>query len=107
MLTPHAIVLAFSTLVCGLVSGVNYREASPSRRKTCFRNSQPSSPPDLPALENALTGRTDIGPAFERVEIDEYPSVVLRELCVNMLAHRDYQAIHSAARAHAAGQTRH
>jgi predicted HTH transcriptional regulator len=34
---------------------------------------------------------------FERVDIDEYPAVVLRELSVNMLAHRDYQDVQSLA----------
>jgi ATP-dependent DNA helicase RecG len=48
--------------------------------------------------KNTHHGMTIQPGSFERVEIDEYPSVVLRELCVNMLAHRDYQAIHSAAR---------
>ncbi len=28
--------------------------------------------------------------SLERVEIDEYPSAVIRELIANMLAHRDY-----------------
>lgn len=48
--------------------------------------------------KNTHHGMTVRPGSFERVEIDEYPSVVLRELCVNMLAHRDYQVIHSAAR---------
>ena len=48
--------------------------------------------------KNTHHGMTLQPGSFERVEIDEYPSVVLRELCVNLLAHRDYQAIHSAAR---------
>jgi ATP-dependent DNA helicase RecG len=48
--------------------------------------------------KNTHHGMTIRPGSFERVEIDEYPSVVLRELCVNMLAHRDYQEIHSAAR---------
>lgn len=35
---------------------------------------------------------------FERTELHEYPRVVLRELSVNMLAHRDYSNFLSAAR---------
>lgn len=34
--------------------------------------------------------------SFQRVEVHEYPQIVVRELCVNMLAHRDY-TIHNAA----------
>lgn len=48
--------------------------------------------------KNTHHGMTIRPGSFERVEIDEYPAVVLRELSVNMLAHRDYQEIHSAAR---------
>jgi ATP-dependent DNA helicase RecG len=36
--------------------------------------------------------------SFERVEVDEYPRAVIRELGVNMLAHRDYTVVGSAAR---------
>jgi len=36
--------------------------------------------------------------SFQRVEIHEYPRAVIRELCVNVLAHRDYTNFHSAAR---------
>ena len=36
--------------------------------------------------------------SLERIEIDEYPSAVIRELIVNMLAHRDYTNQLSAAR---------
>ncbi len=39
-----------------------------------------------------------IGDSFQRVEVHEYPRVVIRELCVNMLAHRDYTNYQSAAR---------
>ena len=35
---------------------------------------------------------------LERIEIDEYPRAVIRELVVNMLAHRDYTVIGSSAR---------
>ena len=40
---------------------------------------------------------SDDGP--RRVELHEYPRAVIRELSVNMLAHRDYTVIGSAARA--------
>lgn len=36
--------------------------------------------------------------SVQRVEVHEYPRVVIRELCVNMLAHRDYTNYQSAAR---------
>jgi ATP-dependent DNA helicase RecG len=36
--------------------------------------------------------------SFERVEVHEYPLAVIRELGVNMLAHRDYTVIGSSAR---------
>lgn len=36
--------------------------------------------------------------SFQRVEIHEYPRAVIRELCVNVLAHRDYTNYRSAAR---------
>lgn len=35
---------------------------------------------------------------FQRVEVHEYPLAVIRELCINMLAHRDYANFLSAAR---------
>ncbi|GAC1560164.1 MAG: hypothetical protein NVS2B7_34610 [Herpetosiphon sp.] len=35
---------------------------------------------------------------FERVEVNEYPLAVIRELAVNMLAHRDYTLIGSSSR---------
>ncbi|MFV9505457.1 MAG: ATP-binding protein [Oscillochloridaceae bacterium umkhey_bin13] len=49
-------------------------------------------------FKNTHHGMTIKPGSFERVEIDEYPAVVMRELSVNMLAHRDYKEIHSAAR---------
>ena len=48
--------------------------------------------------KNTHHGMTIRPGSFERVEIDEYPAVVMRELSVNMLAHRDYREIHTAAR---------
>lgn len=48
--------------------------------------------------KNTHHGMTIRPGSFERIEIDEYPTVVLRELSVNMLAHRDYREIHTAAR---------
>jgi ATP-dependent DNA helicase RecG len=39
-----------------------------------------------------------IGDGARRVEIHEYPRVVIRELVVNMLAHRDYEQFNSACR---------
>ena len=39
-----------------------------------------------------------ISDSFQREEIHEYPRVVLRELTVNMIAHRDYTNFQSAAR---------
>ena len=36
--------------------------------------------------------------SFQRQEVHEYPRAVLRELCVNMIAHRDYTNYRSAAR---------
>lgn len=36
--------------------------------------------------------------SFQRTDVDEYPRVVLRELSVNMIAHRDYDNFQSAAR---------
>jgi ATP-dependent DNA helicase RecG len=38
--------------------------------------------------------------SFQRIEVHEYPRAVLRELCVNMIAHRDYTNFRSAARVH-------
>jgi len=46
---------------------------------------------------NTLHGMT-IGDGARRVEINEYPRVVLRELVVNMVVHRDYTNQHSTAR---------
>jgi predicted HTH transcriptional regulator len=36
--------------------------------------------------------------SFQRVDLHEYPQIVIRELCVNMLAHRDYEQVYSASR---------
>jgi ATP-dependent DNA helicase RecG len=47
---------------------------------------------------NTHHGMTVNNSGIERVEIHEYPRVVIRELVVNMLAHRDYTNILSAAR---------
>ncbi len=47
---------------------------------------------------NTHHGMTVNDSSIERVEIHEYPRVVIRELVVNMLAHRDYTNILSAAR---------
>lgn len=47
---------------------------------------------------NTHHGMTVSDSSIERVEIHEYPRVVIRELVVNMLAHRDYTNILSAAR---------
>ncbi len=55
----------------------------------------------LARLEDYLNKNTHRGMTvrrgFERVDIDEYPTVVLRELTVNMLAHRDYRDLQSLA----------
>jgi ATP-dependent DNA helicase RecG len=48
--------------------------------------------------KNTHHGMTIRPGSFERIEIDEYPGVVMRELSVNMLAHRDYREIHAASR---------
>lgn len=39
-----------------------------------------------------------VGAGARRVELHEYPRVVLRELVVNLIAHRDYTNLHSTAR---------
>lgn len=39
-----------------------------------------------------------VGAGARRVELHEYPRVVLRELVVNLIAHRDYTNFHSTAR---------
>ncbi len=54
-------------------------------------------------VEEYLTRNTHHGMALnerslERVELHEYPPAVVRELVVNLLAHRDYTLIGSAAR---------
>ena len=47
---------------------------------------------------NTHHGMTIVPGSFQRVEIHEYPPSVIRELCANMLAHRDYENGHSASR---------
>jgi predicted HTH transcriptional regulator len=47
---------------------------------------------------NTHHGMTLSDNSFQRVEIHEYPRAVIRELCVNVLAHRDYTNFRSAAR---------
>ena len=47
---------------------------------------------------NTHHGMTLSKGSFQRVEVHEYPQIVVRELCVNMLAHRDYAIDGSAAR---------
>jgi predicted HTH transcriptional regulator len=47
---------------------------------------------------NTHHGMTVNDNSIERVDIHEYPRVVIRELVVNMLAHRDYTNILSSAR---------
>lgn len=47
---------------------------------------------------NTHHGMTLGSGSFQRVEVHEYPQIVVRELCVNMLAHRDYLNFQSAAR---------
>ncbi len=47
---------------------------------------------------NTHHGMTLSKGSFQRVEVHEYPQIVIRELCVNMLAHRDYTIHGSAAR---------
>ena len=47
---------------------------------------------------NTHHGMTLSDGSFQRVEVHEYPQIVIRELCVNMIAHRDYLNMQSAAR---------
>jgi predicted HTH transcriptional regulator len=47
---------------------------------------------------NTHHGMTLNETSFQRVEVHEYPRVIIRELGVNMLAHRDYNNFLSAAR---------
>lgn len=47
---------------------------------------------------NIHHGMTLSPASLQRVEVHEYPRAVIRELCVNMLAHRDYANFMSAAR---------
>ncbi|NNJ12969.1 hypothetical protein EKD04_021830 [Chloroflexales bacterium ZM16-3] len=49
---------------------------------------------------NIHHGMTLAKGSFQRTEVHEYPRAVLRELCVNMIAHRDYTNFRSAARVH-------
>lgn len=55
----------------------------------------------LARIEEYLNHNTKHGmtiqSGYERVEVHEYPPVVLRELGVNMIAHRDYRDLHSFA----------
>lgn len=55
----------------------------------------------LTRIEEYLNNNTKHGmtiqSGYERVEVHEYPPVVLRELGVNMIAHRDYRDLHSFA----------
>lgn len=46
---------------------------------------------------NSHHGMT-VGAGARRVELHEYPRVALRELVVNLIAHRDYTNLHSTAR---------
>ena len=48
--------------------------------------------------EHTRHGMTLSDSGFQRIEVHEYPRAVIRELCVNMLAHRDYANFLSAAR---------
>jgi predicted HTH transcriptional regulator len=47
---------------------------------------------------NIHHGMTLADRSFQRTEVHEYPRAVLRELCVNMIAHRDYTNFRAAAR---------
>lgn len=47
---------------------------------------------------NTHHGMTVASDSFQRVEVHEYPQIVIRELGVNMLAHRDYVHAQAAAR---------
>lgn len=49
---------------------------------------------------NIHHGMTLADRSFRRTEVHEYPRAVLRELCVNMIAHRDYTNFRSSARVH-------
>lgn len=49
---------------------------------------------------NIHHGMTLANRGFQRTEVHEYPRAVLRELCVNMIAHRDYTNFRAAARVH-------
>jgi ATP-dependent DNA helicase RecG len=47
---------------------------------------------------NTHHGMTIASDSFQRVEVHQYPQIVIRELGVNMLAHRDYVQAQAAAR---------
>jgi ATP-dependent DNA helicase RecG len=47
---------------------------------------------------NTHHGMTVASDSFQRIEVHEYPQIVIRELGVNMLAHRDYVHAQAAAR---------
>jgi predicted HTH transcriptional regulator len=47
---------------------------------------------------NIHHGMTLANRSFQRAEVHEYPRAALRELCVNMIAHRDYTNFRAAAR---------
>lgn len=47
---------------------------------------------------NIHHGMTLANRSFQRTEVHEYPQAVLRELCVNMVAHRDYTNFRASAR---------
>ena len=47
---------------------------------------------------NSHHGMTVTDGSFRRVDVHEYPQIVIRELCANMLAHRDYYRAESASR---------
>ncbi len=47
---------------------------------------------------NSHHGMTIASDSFQRVEVHQYPQIVIRELGVNMLAHRDYVHAQAAAR---------
>lgn len=50
--------------------------------------------------QNIHHGMTLSDRGFQRVEVHEYPRAVIRELGVNMIAHRDYFNFRSASRIH-------
>lgn len=91
---PHAIV-----------NLTHYRSTSPDANAAIHieRNIGGTIFDQISRVEEYLNRNTHRGMAvrpgtFERVELEEYPSIVRRELTVNMIAHRDYQEILSASR---------